>query len=382
MKQALLFLVVLFSVAFTHAQVPDNENLRITHGPWLQNMGESGLTVMWTTNKSAVPSVIISDEKGNTRIVRNSTDGIIDGGGVLHKVRINGLEAGTRYKYKPVSVEITRYQPYRIYYGDTLARDEYSFTTIDSEKNSSRALVVNDIHENNLLLSQYLEAARVKRGDLVFMNGDMIDYLQEEKQIFDGFLDTSVESFAKEIPFYLVRGNHETRGMLARDFKDYFDFPENRFYYALSDGPVHYVLLDCGEDKPDNNRYYFGLADYDTYRLNQLEWLKEHIKSPEFRNARYRVVIVHMPIIGGEDMGHGMQDLSDHFGPVLKDAGISLLLAGHTHRVKYYEGKDSGFGYPVLVSSNKTYIELEASERELKAVLKNSAGENILEKSF
>ena len=180
----------------------------------------------------------------------------------------------------------------------------------------------------------------------------------------------------------MVRGNHETRGMLARGFKKYFDLPEDRFYYSVSDGPVHYVALDCGEDKPDNNRYYFGLADYDSYRLEQLEWLKKHIKSQEFRNAEYRVVIIHMPVIMGEDMGHGMQFLSDHFGPVLKDAGIDLLIAGHTHRVAYYDRKQSGFGYPVMVSSYKTYIELEASDKELKALIKDSEGEVVLEKSF
>lgn len=382
MRQIALLILVIFTAAVSHSQEPDNENLRIIHGPWLQNLGEKEVTVMWITNKIAVPSVSLTDEEGNTWMISNSTDGIVDGGGVLHKVKISGLESATLYTYRPVSVEITRYQPYKIYYGDTLSRNDYRFTTSDPEKNSSRSIIVNDIHERASLLSQFLERGQVESGDIVFMNGDMINHLQEERQIFDGFLDASVENFASEKPFYMVRGNHETRGMLARDFKKYFDFPEDRFYYSVSDGPVHYVALDCGEDKPDSNRYYYGLADYDAYRLEQLEWLKKHINSQEFRNAKYRVVIVHMPVISGEDMGHGMQFLSDHFGPVLQDAGIDLLLAGHTHRVKYYDKKESGFGYPVMVSSNNTYIELEASNKELKAVLKNSEGELVLDKSF
>ena len=43
--------------------------------------------------------------------------------------------------------------------------------------------------------------------------------------------------------------------------------------------------------------YYYGLADYDRYRLEELEWLKKEVKSDAFRNAKHRIVIVHMPII-------------------------------------------------------------------------------------
>ena len=98
-------------------------------------------------------------------------------------------------------------------------------------------------------------------------------------------------------------GNHETRGFVARDLKNYFDYKDDRFYYSFDNGPVHFVVLDCGEDKPDNNRYYYGLADYDSYRLEELEWLKKEVKSDAFRNAKHRIVIVHMPIIKEEKQG-------------------------------------------------------------------------------
>ncbi|MDX2413898.1 MAG: FN3 domain-containing metallophosphoesterase family protein [Bacteroidales bacterium] len=364
------------------AQNIDNNNLRVIHGPWLQNLGENGVTIMWTTNKAAVPAVILTDSDGTNRTVRNSTDGIINGGGVLHKVRIEGLEAGAHYNYKPSSIEISRYQPYKVYYGDTLSRKEYSFTTLDKDKKEIRAIVMNDIHEKSSLISDYLEETQVNTADIVFYNGDIINYLQDEEQIYNGYIDSSVYYFASEIPFYMVRGNHETRGMLARNFKDYNDFPDNKFYYAFTHGPVHFVALDCGEDKPDENRYYFDLADYDTYRLKQLEWLKDHIKSKEFKEAKYRVVVVHMPIIKADKMGYGMQFLSDHFGPVLKEAGIDVLFAGHTHRVGYYTAEESGFDYPVMVSSNKTFIELQAGKDGISAVMKDSSGKIVMEKTY
>lgn len=382
MRKTVLSIAALVISFYALSQGVDNENLRVSHGPWIQNLSTNAVTVMWVSNKPAVPAVTITDDKGVVRYVRNSTDGIINGGGELHKIRINGLEPGKQYTYRLESIELVRYQPYKIYYGDTLKSKEFKFITLNPDAKEVRAIVLNDIHEKSFLINDYLEESDLKPTDIVFGNGDIINHLQDLDQIYKGFLDSSVDMFASEIPFYLVRGNHETRGILARDFKNFFDFPDDRFYYAFTNGPVHFLALDCGEDKPDENRYYFGLADYDSYRLKELAWLKDHIKTPEFKKAKYRVVIVHMPIIEGKDMGHGMQFLSDYFGPVLKDAGIDLMVSGHTHRNKYHSEDESGFGYPVLVSSNKTFIEVWANGDKMIATLKDAKGEIVIKKEF
>ena len=90
-------------------------------------MGETGVTIIWTTNKPAVPGVNLTSPDGKVRFIRNSHDGIIDGGGLVHKVRVDGLEPGNTYKYSISSVQILKYQAYRIYYGDTLSRRAESF---------------------------------------------------------------------------------------------------------------------------------------------------------------------------------------------------------------------------------------------------------------
>jgi predicted phosphodiesterase len=377
-KFALSAILLVFSIVL-FAQGPDNENLRIIHGPYLQNLTSTSVSIMWVTNKTALPSVLLGEEGSEAVNYRNSKDGIIDGGATLHKVRINNLLPGTKYNYTPVSREILRYQPYKVYFGDTLARGNYSFSTLSPKAREVSFIVLNDIHEKSSLLAQYMKMSSIKEPDMVFLNGDIINYLQNEDQIYNGFLDTAVHYFAREIPFYLIRGNHESRGMKAREFKNFFDFEDDKFYSAVKHGPVHFIVLDCGEDKPDENRYYFDMADYDSYRLEELEWLKKHIKSKEFRNAPFKVVLVHMPILKGEEMGHGMQFLSDHFGPVLEEAGIDLLIAGHTHRVASYKANESGFGYPVIVSSNNTFLEIEVKDNQLRATLKDSEGSPVLE---
>jgi acid phosphatase type 7 len=373
---SLMFLIFAFSIV-TSSQDIDNENFVVTHGPYLQRLNETGVTIIWTTNKPAVPGVSLTAPEGKVRFVRNSHDGIIDGGGLVHKVRIDGLEPGKTYKYSISSVQILKYQAYKIYYGDTLNRKSESFVTPSLKSEKINFTVINDVHGNSGKMASYIKNGNRSGQDFYFFNGDMIDFLQSEDQLFPGFIDSAVTYFAAVKPFYYVRGNHETRGYVAREIKNFFDYQDDRFYYSFDDGPVHFTVLDCGEDKPDNNRYYYGLADYDTYRKEELEWLKNEVKSDAFRNAKHRIVIVHMPIIKEEKQGYGMKFLSDSFGPVLNTSGVCLMLSAHTHRNTFYEAGKSGFSYPVLVNSNNSFVEVDADIQGIKAVVKDTGGKII-----
>jgi acid phosphatase type 7 len=353
------------------------QELAISHGPWLQNLTGTGITVMWTTNHPSVPAVLISSDGVTFKPVQNSTDGMIDAGDTLHKVRVEGLMPGKEYFYQVYSRSIDVFQAYKITYKDTLVSAIHRFRTIDPASTTVSFTVLNDVHENSAKMAGYLENSSIKNPDILFFNGDMIDYLQNRSQIFEGFLDTAVHYFAKSTPFVYVRGNHEARGRLARQFKDYFDYPEDRFYGSFRMGPVQFLILDCGEDKPDDNQYYFQLADYDRYRLQQLDWLKNEIVKPEFTTARFRVVIIHMPVIKGSDQWHGMKVLAEEFGPVLSTAGIDLMLSGHTHKFSALSPSEAGFGYPVVVASNNNFIEVKVDKSRMVVVVRDTEGKEL-----
>ena len=380
MKRITIILALVMTLhTLLWSQALDNDNLLMTHGPWLQNMSSTGVTIVWTTNKPAVPAINLTMPDGSNRFIRNSTDGIIDGGGTLHKVRIAGLAPGTTYKYSTNSVQIMKYQPSRVYYGDTVAGRITSFITPGSGSDKISFTVINDVHELSGKMASYLKNNNIKVQDLYFFNGDMVNFLQETSQLYPGFIDTAVYYFAATKPFYYVRGNHETRGYMARELKKWFDYKDDRFYYSFDQGPVHFTVLDCGEDKEDNHRYYSGLADFDAYRMEELEWLKYEVRTEAFRNARHRIVIIHMPVIKEPKQNHAMKFLTDNFGPVLNNAGVDLMISGHTHRNSFYEKKKSGFDYPVLVNSHLSFAEVMVDNKNIKAVVKDINGKVIAE---
>jgi acid phosphatase type 7 len=377
MRKIILFITLISVMDCSFGQ--SIESLRITHGPWLQNLTSDGVTVCWTTNMPAVPGVwMVSVAPGKDSLIRNSTDGLIDAGGTLHKVRLSGLQSGIKYTYRVSSVELLKLRPYQIYYGDTLKGKEFSFTTMNPNLKTTRFLVVNDIHTNGAKLAGFLKSGEAGKQDLVIYNGDLVDNFETESQLLGPIIDTSVRYFASGVPFVFVRGNHETRGIMSRKLKDYLDYPENRYYHAFDEGPVHFVVLDCGEDKPDDNHYYYGLADYDRYRMQELAWLREHVKTPAYRNAAYRVIIVHMPVLAGEKYGYGPQFLADHFGPVIREAGADLMIAAHTHSHLWLDPPASGFGFPMLINSNTNFVQVEASPKSLAVKVTSDKGEVIM----
>lgn len=378
MKRNLFFQAVCLCL-FTgsYAQIPDNDNFIVTHGPWLQKMDISGVTVIWTTNKPAIPGIVLTLPDGSSRFIRNSTDGIIDGGGTLHKVRVNDLLPGTTYKYNLHSVQVLKYQAYKVYYGDTLLGKNMSFITFPAGAPEVEFTVFNDVHGLSGKMASYLKHNDVKAQDFYFLNGDMVDWLQDTDDLYGYFLDSAVYYFASSKPFFYVRGNHETRGFAARELKKWFDFPDNSFYYGFDYGPVHFTVLDCGEDKADNNRYYYGLADYDAYRFRQLEWLKQEVKSEVFRKAKFRIVIVHMPILKAENQNHAMTMLSKEYGPVLQGSNIDLMISAHTHRNEFLPAAKSGFGYALLVNSNNSFVEAKAGPSGLTALVRDINGKTV-----
>ena len=155
-------------------------------------------------------------------------------------------------------------------------------------------LIINDIHGHVSDIKCLLEAANYKEKELFFFNGDMLSEVSNRDTIFSGFMDEAVKLFASEKPMYYARGNHETRVFFARHFQDLFSVKEENLYFMFRQGPICFIVLDTGEDKPDSDIEYCDITDYDTYRSEQARWLSEVVKSDMFKTADYHIVIAHM----------------------------------------------------------------------------------------
>jgi hypothetical protein len=380
-----IFALAIVSLIFSGGilgQEEKNEALTIIHGPYVQNVTENSATIMWFTNKKCVSKI----EYGTGDNFRtfpqwgsllqtavSSRHGLIDAYTTSHSITVSGLEPGKAHRYRVVSKEIVQFQPYEILYGSTVVSDIYSFRTLNPEAETVTFYVVNDIHENSERLDALLLPLGWDNIDLVFLNGDTLSHIEKEDQIFSGFLDTCIERFAKEIPFVFIRGNHETRGMFARNLIRYISTPENRFYFSFNHGPVHFIVLDTGEDKPDTHPVYAGLADFDAYRDLQAEWLSDDIRSDGFKNAVFKIVLCHIPPFGGNDW-HGEQYIRNVWGPLFNESGISLLVCAHTHRFNKLDA-DEHHNYPMVIGDTNTTIKITAKKDRIEVWVTDKDGQ-------
>jgi len=361
----LLVALILFAVAPCPGRALAEENFAIVHGPYLQNPTETSVTVVWFTNKNSTSWVEYgSGESPRTfpkfgslvKVAKSTRDGLVEAFTKRHAVTINGLIPGQQVVYRVVSKEILQFEPYEVIYGPTAVGDLRTFRTLDAKKPGFSFQVFQDLHGDSVLLDGLLQLPGTQNADLLFFNGDTLSAVSNEDEIFHGFLDTAVRRFASSTPFIYVRGNHDTRGALARHLSEYFPPRDGRFYYSFDHGPVHFVVLDSGEDKSDDSPVYAGLVAFDAYRREQAEWLKKEVQTERFRNAPFRVVIVHIPPAMA---GYTPEQLSGLWVPIFNDGGVDLVLSGHFHRlykVLPAAGKNS---FPVLGAPPDSTIRAE-----------------------
>jgi 3',5'-cyclic AMP phosphodiesterase CpdA len=223
--------------------------------------------------------------------------------------------------------------------------------------------------------------------DFVFLNGDMIDDTTNELRIVDCILNPCSDILGGNKPFITVRGNHETRNLYARSFFNYFQMgDDNKGYFSFTRGPVFFIALDSGEDKEDDHAEYFGLAAFDGFREEQLDWLEQQLQSDAATGAKFKVILMHIPPYHSGN-GHGTLHCRQLFTPLFEKYGIDMLISGHTHRYGVH-APNNDHSYPVIIGGGKgvspdisqgntTVIKLLADTQSLKVEMIDYNGNNV-----
>ena len=378
MKFLLVSLLFLSSFLTVSAQ----EAIRFLCGPWLQQVTETEATVMWITNNRSTAWVELApdDETHFYNQERPRYYESLFGKiriGTVHSVKITGLEPGKSYRYRIFSQDILTEQDYYVQPGKIIASNVYSAKPLllKTPSNQSRSLafsVVNDIHADTALLRALLKDVKSRKPDFVVFNGDMLSDMRSEKQLIDGFLGLSANLFANETPIIFARGNHEARGTFSEAFIRYFPTSTGTPYYTFRQGPVFFIVLDGGEDKPDNDIEYHGLADFDVYRSQEAEWLKEVIESKECKEAPYRVVITHVPPTAST--WHGNVQVKQLLIPLLNSAGINLMMCGHLHAHYFFANGSEGCNFPILINHNKHAAHVKVDDKGIAVEIRDNSG--------
>ena len=376
--------LLLFNCLDSYAQ------FRLTLAPYLQDVRENEVTIIWETNEPANGWVELAPDDGSNFYSQKwpkSYDSFmgIKNIGTLHRVTVKNLEPGTTYRYRVLSQKaLFSDNPDETLYGEYAATTIYrsrplEFTTAEKISDTFRFAVMNDVHEDSTLFWNLYEAGKIKDCDFVVFNGDMVSSMPEQNTIRDKFLRYATSTFASEKPFWMVRGNHETRSRYAETYMDYFKTPTGLPYYTYTVGNTFFIILDSGEDKPDDDIEYFGRSDYDTYRKEEAIWLKKILASDACKKAEHRIAIMHIPPVGTTSW-YGDREVRRLFLPLLNEADIDFMLCGHTHNYSYHEADKFENKFPVLVNDNETVVNVDIDKNNISVQIFDRTGK--LQKKF
>ena len=182
------------------------------------------------------------------------------------------------------------------------------------------------------------------------------------------------------IPIFFMRGNHEIRNAYSIGLRDHFDYVGDKTYASFNWGDTRIVMLDCGEDKPDDHWVYYGLNDFTQLRNEQVDFLKKELSAKEFKKAKKRVLIHHIPLYGNYEKNL----CADLWTKLLEKAPFNVSLNAHTHKYAYHPKGELGNNYPVIIGGgykmdSATVMILEKKNDELRIKVLNVRGEVLLD---
>jgi endonuclease/exonuclease/phosphatase family metal-dependent hydrolase/Icc-related predicted phosphoesterase len=355
---------------------------RIFRSPvYLQNPATDGMTVMWLTNVPCHSWVEYGTDSLNMQRVQTWVEGEAMANNTLNRICLTGLKPGTHYYYRVCSREITLYQPYKKEFGETATSKISGFTTFDNKKTDFTAVIFNDLHDNYALFDKLCQQIKDVPYDLVLFNGDCIADVQSEDIALKTISHYSRGIGADRIPSIYIRGNHETRGAYSPFLWNLLGKIDGRSYGAFNVGDTRFVVLDCGEDKPDDNPVYYGLNDFIRFREDQAAFLKKEITSKAFKSAVKRVLIHHIPVYGMPDWAFNPG--SAEWGSILAKAPFDICLNAHAHQYTFIKKGSIGNNFPVIYGGGNneqsaTVSILRKQGKQMTLTVLNVNGETLL----
>jgi hypothetical protein len=267
------------------------------------------------------------------------------------KFRLPPLPPGRELRYRITARSIGWVRVREFFHGEVVAGEPEvseirTIRTLDPNAGSTQFCVWNDTHENAETLQKLHAQTTAYAPDFLLWNGDQSNDVHFEKDMAGQFLSPNGLSIAERWPLAYARGNHDVRGPAARAVVDFTGTPDDRFYYAFRSGPLAALVMDTGEDKPDDSIYFGGMAAFQRMQQMQAEWLKRVTKESWFSEARFKVLFCHIPLWFVRDIFPKYQRWEFHpvcreaWLPTLLEAGVKLVVSGHTHDPVWMPAKE------------------------------------------
>jgi hypothetical protein len=284
-------------------------------------------------------------EQAILKVTVGDTDYFDDCNGVMrsntemHTVQVPMSELDFHKSYTVKFRKVIERKPYYPTFEDEVAVS-FDFKPLEKTENIN-IYHISDAH--NLVESP------VKAGsffgddlDLLVLNGDIPNHGGAVQNFF-AICKIASGITKGGVPCICSRGNHDDRGLFAEEMPNYIPTHNGKTYYTTRLGNVWALVLDCGEDKPDEGVEYGGTVCFHPFRLKETEFIKSVIENAkneyEAEGIEHKLVIVHNPFTFVNVPPFNIEiELYTEWAKLLKDnVKPELLLCGHAHITRICE---------------------------------------------
>lgn len=246
------------------------------------------------------------------------------------------------------------------------------------------------------LVDSPIRAGRAAFGglpDLLVLNGDIPmdcgipEHLKVPFLIAGGITEGRV-------PCVFARGNHDMRGVCAEQFAELTPNRKGLTYYTFRAGSVWGLVLDCGEDKVDENVEYGNTICCAAFREEEEAWLREVVRCGVPADAPIRLLISHIPFCFRLPSPHDIeQERYARWCRLAAALKPTVYMTGHLHQcfAERPGGPHDTYGQPCLhVCSSWVNVKtgdftcgaLTVSPSEIRVRYVNDKGESTSEQVF
>lgn len=312
MKTRFTFFSVL-AVLFTTALAPVDVARAVTiiKGPYLQQVAQRSIVIMWETD----------DDSGSRVDYGSGSDYVEDTELVtIHEIELaTNLNPGSTYDYTVTStVPPSDSASATSTFTTAPAGDQYfSFVAYGDTRSNPK--------EHALVVQAIMNSDPDSKPDIVIHTGDLVQDGNDPSHWGPQFF-TPARELMKNTPMFPVLGNHEYSSGETLFF-DFFSLPDkelgNEQWYAFTYGCVQFIALDTTATYSEGSTQYLWLE-------------KELIASAD---ATWLIVYFHHPPYTRTDTHSDNPAVIDNLVPLFELYNVDMVFSGHSHAYERYFNK-------------------------------------------
>ncbi|MCK4874131.1 MAG: metallophosphoesterase [Phycisphaerales bacterium] len=285
--------VVLTTVLAASYGATADESSDVLIGPYVTSVSAHSARIVWVSPPDTEAGDVVVDDGRTMRRFGATAAGITGRAERLHTAHVDHLTPNTAYRYTVHCSGATADGQFRTVPEDGATPFRFAvYGDCRSDADKHRLVAEAIAQENPLFV--------LCTGDLV---ADGRDWPQWKEMFFD-----PARPYLTRCAIRPVRGNHEADAVLYRAL---FDVPGAETYYSLDAGNLHVTVID--------SQVGDGFDE-------MLAWLRDDLARTD---AEWKLVSYHIPTFNVG--GHGSDWERDTLAPLFEEAGVDLVVVGHSH---------------------------------------------------